>query len=86
VYVPVPPPTDGLAVASFVLSLLGFNLIAVILGHVALRRIRTTGAGGHGFAIAGLVIGYTTLTVIALALLAVGGLSLWAVFAGNGGA
>jgi hypothetical protein len=32
------------------------------------------------------VIGYTTLTVIALALLAVGGLSLWAVFAGNGGA
>jgi hypothetical protein len=72
-------PTDGLAVTSFVLSLLGFNLLAVIFGHVALGRIRRTGAGGAGFAIAGLVIGYLTLAAIVVTVLAVLGVTLWAV-------
>lgn len=78
-YVYVARPTDGLAVTSFVLALLGFNLFAVIFGHVALVRIRRTNAAGAGFAVAGLVIGYLTLVAIALLILAVLGFGIWAV-------
>jgi len=54
-------PTSGLAVASFVLALvwgLGFtSLLAVILAIPAMRETKTGEKGGHGFAVAGLVIG-----------------------------
>jgi len=33
----------------------------VILGHVALKQIKTTGEGGRGLAIAALVIGYVSM-------------------------
>lgn len=78
-YVYVTRPIDGLAITSFVLALLGFNLLAVIFGHVALARIRRTHAGGAGFAIAGLVIGYLTIAAIALLILAALGIGIWAV-------
>ncbi|BDZ44982.1 DUF4190 domain-containing protein [Naasia aerilata] len=57
------PPADGRAVAALVLSLVGLHVLGVILGHVALARIRRTGAGGRGMAIAGLVLGYTGLVL-----------------------
>jgi Septum formation/Domain of unknown function (DUF4190) len=50
------PGTDGFAIAAFVLSLLGGVLLSVIFGILALRRIRRTGQGGRGLAIAALVI------------------------------
>lgn len=78
-YVYVTRPTDGLAITSFVLALLGFNLLAVIFGHVALARIRRSQAGGAGFAIAGLVIGYLTIAAIAVLILAALGIGIWAV-------
>lgn len=53
---PLQPSHDGLAVAGFVLSVIGVVVISVILCVVALRRIRRSGASGRGFAIAGLVI------------------------------
>lgn len=71
--------TDGLAIASLVLSLLGFGVLGVVFGHVALRRIRTTGDAGGGLAIAGLVIGYLTLIAVALVLLLVAGGVVFAV-------
>ena len=58
-----PRSTNGLAIASFVMSLLWFfgisALLAVIFGFVARRQIRVAqGAqGGDGLAIAGIVIG-----------------------------
>jgi hypothetical protein len=55
---------SGLAVASLVFSLVGpiGCIPAVICGHLALRRIRRQpGLGGHGLALAGLVIGYVVL-------------------------
>lgn len=52
------PRTNGLAIASFVLGLLGFALIPVILGHIALNQIKQRGDGGKVFAIIGLVLGY----------------------------
>lgn len=78
-YAPAPPPrrTNGLAVASFVLGLLGFGLLPVIFGHVALGQIKRDGEGGAGFAIAGLVLGYLVLASVVVAVviiaLAVGG-------------
>lgn len=71
--------TDGLAIASFVLSLLGFGLLGVVFGHVSLARTRRTGDAGAGFAIAGLVIGYLEIIAIAIVLLVVAGGVIFAV-------
>ena len=66
------PGPDGFAVASLVLSLVGGALLSVVLGVVALNRIRRTGQGGRRLALAGLAIsalwiaGATALTVRAL--------------------
>lgn len=38
-------------------------LIVVILGHIALTQIKTTGEGGRGLAIAALVIGYASMAI-----------------------
>jgi hypothetical protein len=65
-YAPAPPPppgwapaspvgTDALAIASLVCAFFCAPL-SLILGIVALRRIKRTGAGGRGLAIAGVVI------------------------------
>jgi hypothetical protein len=84
---PPPPPgaaaayrprgTNGLAVAALVLGLLGFGLLPVIFGHVALAQIRRTGDAGSGMAIAGLVLGYLVLAslvvTVVIVLIAVGG-------------
>ncbi|MEU9742521.1 DUF4190 domain-containing protein [Micromonospora chersina] len=60
--------TSGMATASLVLGILGvlggwclFGLpcvLAVILGHLALRETRDGMRSGHGMAVAGLVLGY----------------------------
>lgn len=68
---PAPPtvrPTSGLAVASLVSGLIGIAggcclfglpcILAVVLGHMATRETRTGERGGHGMAIAGLILGY----------------------------
>jgi len=52
------PRTNGLAIASFVLGILGFAIIPVILGHISLSQINSRGEGGKVFAIIGLVLGY----------------------------
>ena len=63
-----PPLTSGMATASLVLGILGvlggwclFGLpciLAVILGHLALRETRDGTRSGYGMAVAGLVLGY----------------------------
>jgi hypothetical protein len=57
--------TNGMAVASFVLSLLWLgglgSLLAVIFAPIAKRQMRTSGQGGSGLATAGLVIGIVGL-------------------------
>ncbi|MEU5529287.1 DUF4190 domain-containing protein [Micromonospora chersina] len=63
-----PVLTSGMATASLVLGILGvlggwclFGLpcvLAVILGHLALRETRDGMRLGHGMAVAGLVLGY----------------------------
>ena len=50
-------PTSGLAVAGFVLALVGFSPVAFVLSLLAFRKTRTGERGGQGFAVAGAIIG-----------------------------
>ncbi|PRX06021.1 uncharacterized protein DUF4190 [Actinoplanes italicus] len=75
-------PTSGLAVTSLVFGLIGFFggfcffgipcAIAVVLGHLAIRETRSGERGGHGMAIAGLILGYF-LIIPAIIVIAMGG-------------
>ncbi|MFI6779590.1 DUF4190 domain-containing protein [Micromonospora sp. NPDC050276] len=74
---PQPPKTNGLAIAAFVLALLGFTScitapIGAILGHVAQKQIRLSGEGGAGMAKAAIIVGWilTGLLVLVLAIYA----------------
>ena len=58
--VPAGPKTNTLAIVSLVLAFF-ISLGAVITGHIALGQIKTTGEGGRGLAITGLVLGYLGL-------------------------
>lgn len=55
---------NALAVIAFVLSLLLFNAVAAILGHVALGKIKVSGQSGRGLAIAALVNGWLQTVVL----------------------
>jgi hypothetical protein len=73
-----PPPTNGLAIASLVcgigqlVALFPAGIAAIVLGHMARRRIRETGEQGDGMAVAGLVLGYIgTAAAVLLVLLIV---------------
>lgn len=56
--------TNGMAIASLVCGIgqlvagIPAGIAAVILGHMARKRIRTTGEQGDGLARAGLILGY----------------------------
>ncbi len=71
---PTPQRTNGLAIASFVLSLLTLcgvgSLLGVIFGHVSLGQIKRQRQSGRGLAIAGLVLGYLGLAGITLLIVA----------------
>jgi hypothetical protein len=72
------PPSEGLAVASFITSLLGLLLtfscgipilacpVGAVLGHLALRRIAENGTRGRGLALAGIIIGWIATALLVL--------------------
>jgi uncharacterized membrane protein len=70
---PAAPParrTNSYAIASLVCGVGGLAVgvtavPAIVLGHMARRRIRETGEDGDGLAVAGLVLGYTVTALIA---------------------
>jgi hypothetical protein len=69
--------TNALAIASLIFGLvwaawLG-SIVAVLLGHAALRQIRLSGGRqtGRGLAIAGLALGYLGLLTLSLTILRV---------------
>ena len=78
---PAARPTDGIAIASLVVScvsvlgLCGYGIggllgiVGAILGHVARGRIRRTGADGDGMALAGIIVGWvaTALGILIVA-------------------
>jgi hypothetical protein len=81
------PRYNVLAIVSLV-SAFVLSLVAVITGHMALGQIKRTGEKGRGLAIAGLVLGYVgivsgIITAIALVVMAVAGIGLFATVASN---
>ncbi|MCY7411477.1 MAG: DUF4190 domain-containing protein, partial [Salinibacterium sp.] len=69
-YTPAPivsnPKTNTLAIVTLILGILGFNIIAVILGFVSLKQIKRTGEQGRALAIIGLILGFIGVIVIAI--------------------
>lgn len=66
---------DPFAVASLALGVLavlpGVGVLAVLCGHLALRRLPGSFAAGRGLAVAGLALGYALTALWALGALAV---------------
>ena len=62
---PAPAQKNSMAIAGFVLALLGFNLIALILSIVGLTNSKKPeyAGDGKGFAIAGIVISCITTAI-----------------------
>nr|WP_055503039.1 DUF4190 domain-containing protein [Nonomuraea pusilla] len=74
--------TNGMAVASLVLGIIGLifcgitSIPGVILGHMALSKIKRTGEDGQGMAVGGLVTSYITVVIWLLTWLIFGGMLL----------
>jgi hypothetical protein len=72
VYYTAGPRTNVLAIVSFVASLAAMflwfagSLTAIITGHIALNQIKKTNEAGHGFALAGVIIGYVGFGLAAI--------------------
>jgi len=59
-----PESTNGFAVSALIFGLIGGTILPIVFGHVALAQIGRTGERGRGMAIAGLILGYLSLTVV----------------------
>ncbi|MDO9397104.1 MAG: DUF4190 domain-containing protein [Herbiconiux sp.] len=85
-YYPAQPKTNVLGIVTLVLGVLGFGLVPVITGHIALNQIKRTGEEGRGLTLAGLILGYVTLAgwlLLALFWIGAAGLALIAAAAGT---
>lgn len=74
-YAAAPPgaKTNGFAIAALVCPLVACgigSILGIIFGHIARGQIKRTGDGGSGLALAGLIIGYVTLGLGILAIVA----------------
>ena len=69
--------TNAFAIASFVCSLAGIllggflGIVSIIFGHIALGQIKRSNGyeRGHGYAVAGLIIGYVELALALIGLI-----------------
>jgi hypothetical protein len=76
---PSTPRTNGMAIASLVLAIVGLmfcgipSIAAVVFGHIGIHQINQSGGTeqGRGMAIAGLVIGYLVIACFAIFLVAI---------------
>ena len=70
---PIQRPTNGFAIASLVLGIIWIywigSILALIFGYIARKQIRERGEGGGGLAIAGIVLGWVGIGVLALFLI-----------------
>ena len=77
-YAPPRQSTNGLAIASLVLGIVGFfvyfgfgvtAILALVFGYVSRKQIRQRGQNGSGLAVAGIVLGWIGLTLLVIAIL-----------------
>ncbi|MEO8528667.1 MAG: DUF4190 domain-containing protein [Pseudolysinimonas sp.] len=54
-------PTNGFAIVSLVLGIIGGSILAIVFGHIALSQIERSGEQGSGIAKAGLTLGYISV-------------------------
>lgn len=69
-----PAPTEKwnvLSIVAFVLSLVGFNIIAIVLGFVGLSQVKKTGERGRGLALAAVIIGFASIVIGIIVVIAV---------------
>ncbi|MFT4052379.1 MAG: DUF4190 domain-containing protein [Microbacterium sp.] len=79
-YGPV-PRTNGLAIASMVLSILGVigvlplvgSVAGTIMGHISLRQVVRSGEDGHAMALAGVIVGWVGIGMVLLAVIVIAG-------------
>ena len=69
-----------LSIVGFILSLLGFNVIAIVIGFIGLSQVKKTGERGRGLAIAAIIIGFVSIVIGIIVLI-----SVFAVLAANPG-
>ena len=61
---PSAAPTNTMAIVSMISSIIGWFafgslcIVGVILGHISLKQLKTSGEGGRGMALTGLIMGY----------------------------
>jgi|HubBroStandDraft_5_1064220.scaffolds.fasta_scaffold532758_2 hypothetical protein len=55
-YAPAGPRTNVLAIVGFILAFV-VTLAGIIVSAIALKQIKQTGEGGHGLALAGVILG-----------------------------
>lgn len=67
---PVQAKTNTLAIVALI-SVFFVNLLGIILGHIALNQIKTTGEGGRGLALAAVIIGYASVVIGIIVLIVV---------------
>ncbi|GAA1828056.1 DUF4190 domain-containing protein [Agromyces salentinus] len=58
-----------LSIVGFVLSLLGFNVVAIVLGFIGLNQVKKTGERGRGLALAAVIIGFVSIAIIIIAII-----------------
>jgi uncharacterized protein DUF4190 len=76
--VPMVPRTNNLAIVSLIFGVVAWVLcpivgavVAVVTGHRARGEIRTSGEGGEGMALAGLILGYLNLGLVGVSILVI---------------
>lgn len=70
-YMPYRQSTNGLAIASLVCSIAGLftcgigAILGVIFGHIALGQVKQSGEEGRGLALAGVIVGWVFIGLVA---------------------
>lgn len=85
-YYPEAPRTNTLGIVTLVLGILGFGLVPVITGHIALGQIKKNREDGYGITLAGLILGYVTLAgwlLVAAFWIGAAGIALFGAFAAS---
>jgi hypothetical protein len=61
--------TNTLSVLALIFGLLGGTVLPIVFGHIARSQIRRTGETGDGLALAGLILGYISSSVVVVILI-----------------
>lgn len=86
VYAPAGPRTNVLAIVGFILAFV-VTVAGIIVSAIALRQIKQTGEGGHGLALAGVIIGivFTVFWIIYIVFVIIYAVALGSVATGLSG-